>query len=141
MNRVDLQQLADDRVLDAEALLAAGRWSAAYYLAGYAVECALKACVAKETREFDFPDRDRAREVFTHDLASLLKHAKLEKRLAADSSTGGVVGPRLLSNWLVVKDWNEHSRYRQLTEADARRLILAVTSHAEGMLPWIKLVW
>ena len=49
MNRRDLQQLADDRVLDAEALLNAGRWAAAYYLSGYAVECALKARIARQT--------------------------------------------------------------------------------------------
>jgi hypothetical protein len=45
MNRAELQQLAEDRRLDAEALLAAQRWAGAYYLAGYAVECGLKACI------------------------------------------------------------------------------------------------
>jgi HEPN domain-containing protein len=54
MTRWDLQKLAEDRLLDAEALLAAGRWSAAYYLAGYAVECAIKACIAKLVQEYDF---------------------------------------------------------------------------------------
>ena len=36
-----MQQLAEDRILDAASLLAVGRWSGAYYLAGYAVECGL----------------------------------------------------------------------------------------------------
>jgi len=45
VNRAELRQLAEDRILDAEHLLAAGRWSGAYYLAGYAVECGLKACI------------------------------------------------------------------------------------------------
>jgi hypothetical protein len=31
MNRADLQQLAEDRLLDAQALLGAQRWSGAYY--------------------------------------------------------------------------------------------------------------
>ena len=57
MNRIDLQKLAEDRIADAAALLNAGRWSAAYYLAGYAVECALKACIAKQTQAGDFPDK------------------------------------------------------------------------------------
>jgi len=61
MNRQDLQQLAEDRLLDAQALLDAGRWSAAYYPAGHAVECALEARVAKRTREHDFPDLELAR--------------------------------------------------------------------------------
>jgi hypothetical protein len=37
LNRAELRQLAEDRVLDARALLKEGRWSGAYYLAGYAV--------------------------------------------------------------------------------------------------------
>ncbi len=35
MNRADLQRLANDRIADAKVLLAARRWTAAYYLAGY----------------------------------------------------------------------------------------------------------
>jgi hypothetical protein len=45
LTRTDLQQLADARIAEANALLAAGLWDGAYYLAGYAVECALKACI------------------------------------------------------------------------------------------------
>jgi HEPN domain-containing protein len=63
-----LQQLADDRVLDAEALLNAGRWSGAYYVSGYAVECALKACIAKQTNLHDFPDKTVVQKSHAHDL-------------------------------------------------------------------------
>ena len=45
MDRLQWQQLAERWLVDAKALLDAHRWSAAYYLAGYAVECGLKACV------------------------------------------------------------------------------------------------
>lgn len=45
MNRTYLQALAKERVKDAKSLLGRKRWSAAYYLAGYAVEVGLKACV------------------------------------------------------------------------------------------------
>jgi hypothetical protein len=45
VNRTDLQKLARVRLGDAKVLLKAKRWPAAYYLAGYAVECGLKACV------------------------------------------------------------------------------------------------
>lgn len=34
MNRRDLQRLAEDRLEDARALLAAGRYTGAYYLCG-----------------------------------------------------------------------------------------------------------
>ena len=60
--RAEWQTLADDRILDARAHLVAGvdRWSAAYYLAGYAVECGLKACVLARVATFPeviYPDR------------------------------------------------------------------------------------
>ncbi len=45
MNRATLQQLSDERIGDARALLAANQWLGAYSLAGYALECALKSCV------------------------------------------------------------------------------------------------
>lgn len=51
MNRAELKQLSMDRVGDAEILLANGRWAAAYYLLGYAVETALKACILKFVEE------------------------------------------------------------------------------------------
>jgi len=53
MDRAQLHQLADDRIRDARALLAAKRWSGAYYLAGYAVECMLKTLILEATPEKD----------------------------------------------------------------------------------------
>lgn len=41
----DLEKLAQIRLEDSLFLLQAGRASSAYYLAGYAVELALKACI------------------------------------------------------------------------------------------------
>ena len=45
VSRAELQQFARDRIEDARILLANGRWQAAYYLVGYAVECGLKPSV------------------------------------------------------------------------------------------------
>ncbi|MSU78452.1 MAG: HEPN domain-containing protein [Gemmataceae bacterium] len=56
VNRTQLQQLAQERVRDADSLLKAGQWSGAYYLAGYAVECGLKACIAKLTNLLRFSE-------------------------------------------------------------------------------------
>ncbi|HEY6348036.1 MAG TPA: HEPN domain-containing protein [Candidatus Angelobacter sp.] len=64
MNRIDLQNLAEERLQDAEVLLANGRYSAAHYIVGYVVECALKACIAKLTRVEDFYDKTLARVIF-----------------------------------------------------------------------------
>ena len=72
MDRKTLQQLADPRLRDAEALLGAGQWEAAYYLLGYTIECALKACVAKQFRLHDVPDKKLVNSFYTHRLDELL---------------------------------------------------------------------
>jgi HEPN domain-containing protein len=59
VDRKDLQALSNVRLKEAKALLGAGLWDGAYYLAGYAVECALKACIAKQTQRYEFPDKKR----------------------------------------------------------------------------------
>jgi HEPN domain-containing protein len=47
VNRNGLQDLSKVRLKEATALLNLRMYDGAYYLAGYAVECALKACIAK----------------------------------------------------------------------------------------------
>lgn len=58
---------------EAKALLTLGLNDGAYYLAGYAVECALKACIAKQTQRFEFPDKDKVTKGWTHKLNELVK--------------------------------------------------------------------
>ena len=77
MTRFEFQALARERLEDAKSLLAAGRYSCAYYICGYVVECAFKACISRQTRQDDFPSKD-ARDYYTHDLTKLLKYASLE---------------------------------------------------------------
>jgi hypothetical protein len=138
LNRADLQQLADDRVADAKALLDAGRWSGAYYLSGYAIECALKASIAGQTNLHDFPDKAVVQKSYTHDLLDLLDLAGLKLQLKLDTTPA----PNPLGiNWQFVKNWNEKTRYQQRTEAEARRLYEAVTNIPNGVLPWIKDRW
>jgi HEPN domain-containing protein len=138
VNRTELQKLAEDRILDAQALLTAGRWAAAYYLTGYAVECALKACIAKLTREHDFPrDRRFVEKCYTHDLDKLLDSAGLKPQQEADS----VVNLDFGANWQTVTDWSENSRYDQKTQVEAEQLLVAVTDIQNGVMPWIKNCW
>ena len=85
MNRADLQALSDARLADGAALLAAGRFAGAYYMLGYAVECGLKAAVAKQIREHDFPDRQLVVDSYTHDLVKLLKLSGLRAAFDAQS--------------------------------------------------------
>ena len=139
MNRSDLQQLAEARVLDAEALLNAGRWSGAYYVCGYAVECALKACIAKKTGLYDFPDKTVVERAYSHDLTRLLDLAGLKLQLKLDTTPAA--NQALGINWQHVKDWSERVRYQEKTEPQARRLYQAVTDAANGVLIWIKNHW
>jgi HEPN domain-containing protein len=138
VNRLELRQLAEDRIADAAVLLAAGRWSGAYYLAGYALECGLKACIARLTNQDDFPrDRKFVEECYTHNLEKLLKAAGLKAALDADAS----VNTALSGNWGIATEWGEASRYEQKSRAEAQELYDAITNDPDGVLPWIRRRW
>lgn len=137
MNRADFQSLASERLLDAESLLASRRWSGAYYVSGYAVECALKACIAKLTRLYDFPDKTFAQNSYTHDLEKLVMLAGLRNDLDNDTASN----QNLSVNWSKVKDWREDTRYRRMEEADARELYSAIADKDDGVMQWIKARW
>lgn len=137
MNRTDLHQLAEARIAEAKILLDAGQWPGAYYLAGYAVECALKACIAKMTKSEDFPDKDLVLASWTHKLLNLVETAELKTIRETECQAN----PVLSSNWQTAKDWKESSRYEFKSEADAKALFAAITDPTNGVLPWIKLRW
>lgn len=137
MNLTQLQQLAEERVRDAEALLNVGQWSGAYYLVGYAVECGLKACIAKMINQHEFPDKELAQRCYTHKIQALVEVAEL----VLQRDTDVAANPTLGANWLVVKDWDEKARYRLWTEPDARKMFIAATDSTNGVLQWIKGRW
>ncbi len=137
VNRTELQLLAEERVRDAHALLNAGQWSGAYYLAGYAVECGLKACIAKLTNLHDFPDREFAQRCYTHKIETLVEVGGLAGQRKSDMAAN----PTLGASWLVVKDWDEKPRYQLWTEPQARKLFTAVTDPTHGVLQWIEGHW
>jgi hypothetical protein len=82
MDLSDLKMLAETRVADAEALLQAGRWAAAYYLLGYAIECGLKACATKQFREHTVPDKTIVNDFYTDRLDKLLNISKNNRGLS-----------------------------------------------------------
>jgi len=138
MNRTDLQILAEAGVADAEVLLRAGRWAAAYYLLGYSVECGLKACAARQFQQDEVPDKTVVNDFYSHRLDKLLGisgvKAALETRAGAESV--------FQVNWNTVRDWSEVSRYdHSTTEAKARDMLVAVADANSGVLPWLKAQW
>ncbi len=77
----------------------ADRGHGAYYLSGLAVERALKACIAKKTRRYEFPAEPKyAQKVYSHELTELLRLADLSGQLETDTKTK----PQLGANWGVV---------------------------------------
>ena len=138
MNRHDLQELARLRLDEARALLIAGHPSGAFYLAGYAVECALKACISRKTREHDFPpDPETVRQIYSHRLPALLLRAGLESQLREDAPGGSPLD----KNWARVLGWNEDSRYRLIDTIRARSLYNAIADPQNGVLAWLQRNW
>jgi HEPN domain-containing protein len=137
VTRTDLQQLAEERIEEAKLLLGAAKYSGAYYLSGYAVEFALKACVAKLTNQHDFYDEAIAKDCFTHRPEILVNLAGLRPQLDADRAADS----DLEINWATACAWTESSRYEFHTKDDAEALFNAVTDAARGVLPWIRTHW
>jgi hypothetical protein len=137
MDRIDFQKVAETRLQESKALLAAGFPEGAYYLAGYAIECALKSCIAQRTRQHEFPERDAAK-YYKHDLQELLTHAQLKQSL----DTAMLTYPLLKKSWSIVKNWSEEARYEKgRTTQEARDLIEATEDEQGGILPWLRQRW
>jgi HEPN domain-containing protein len=138
MNRTDFQRLARLRVKEAKTLLDNQCYEGAYYLLGYAVECAFKACIAKRIKRYEFPDKKLVNEIYTHDLSKLLSVSGLELEHREEIAAN----PNFESNWVIVKQWSEQARYLHgVSRSKARELYLAVVSNRGGVLPWLKKWW
>lgn len=139
MNRADLQELAELRIKEAKILVDAGSYPGAFYLAGYSIECALKAWIAKEIRKYDFPERpEKIKQIYSHDVERLLSLAKLKDRLENDMKFNS----DLRAYWNLIVNWNEERRYESgLTEQEARDIYKAIADPVNGVLPWLKKWW
>jgi HEPN domain-containing protein len=137
MNRQDFREMARIRLREAEVLLRNRQYSGAYYLSGYVIECALKACIAKQTRRYDFPDKKKASDSFTHDLEKLIDIAELRAELRLKISSE----PVFEANWKIVKAWNEQSRYDKRSRGEAEGLFNAITDSVNGVFTWLEIYW
>ena len=135
MNKTELENLAAIRIKEAEILLMADCYHGAYYLAGYALECTLKACITKQVKQFDFPNKQLANDSYTHNPAKLLITAGLRQELGKQENQN----EEFKLNWAVVNKWSEESRYEHAIEKqDAHDLFNAITDNESGILPWLK---
>lgn len=136
MNRVEFQALTRTRLREARILLKSGEPSGAYYLGGYAVECALKACIAKKTKRHDFLTLSAVQKAHTHTLIDLIRAAGLEASLKGERRNAG-----FSINWNIVRDWTVDSRYDARGRKEAADLISAITARKHGVLTWLRKHW
>jgi hypothetical protein len=96
-----------------------------------------EACIAKSTRRYDFPDKQRVDASYTHSLRDLVKLAGLEKALADLKQED----KDFRESWELVESWREVSRYEVHTLAEAGELIEAIGARNHGVIRWIKVFW
>jgi HEPN domain-containing protein len=136
-NKKVLETLAETRLGDAQHLLAGGRYSAAYYLAGYAVELGIKACIAGIFQANVIPDKNFVAAVYSHKLDELLGLAGVKKQLQDDMKADAA----LSAAWGVASKWTETSRYDLWDQFAAASMIAAVGNQDHGVLQWLKKHW
>ena len=118
----ELDDIARARLEDARALLAAGRFDAATYLCGYAVEVALKARICRTLNWTEFPSTSGEFQAYrsfqTHELDILLRLSGQQARVRQNH----------FPLWDAVAFWKAESRYNVVGTAqgpDATAMIHA----------------
>ncbi|MDR3493049.1 MAG: hypothetical protein P4L82_00460 [Ancalomicrobiaceae bacterium] len=137
ISRVQLHDLAEAKLADAQLLFANQRFSNAYYLFGYSVEIALKACVAKHFVADALPDKTLAQKIFTHRFPELVGLAGLTVHLDTTMKADGV----FKSHWLAVNGWSEEARYASFDEIECKTMKYAILDPDHGVMRWLKQYW
>ncbi|WP_371345522.1 hypothetical protein [Ancylobacter sp. IITR112] len=137
MRRTDLQGYAQAKIDDACLLLQHQRWSNAYYLAGYGVELALKACIAKQIAAETIPDKSILRDVLSHQYMNLIGLAGLRDELKRKQDSNS----HFAANWGIANEWSPDSRYRSCSAIESQLLIESITDIDNGIMQWIKQFW
>lgn len=148
--RIEFQGLATLRLKEANVLLAQNYPDGAFYLAGYAVECALKSAICRTLDIDDFfePGSGKVHEAKvkddvlhkfrTHDFGTLLVLSGLYFKLEA----GLLTDTLLEQSWATIRShaWSEQYRYQTI----ARKSVGEVADFTESVnyiLQWIKKHW
>src|SRR5262245_12247963 len=109
MDRNDFRKLARIRLKEARVLLKNKCYDGAYYLCGYSLECAIKACIARNTKRHEFPNKQAVLDSYSHDLLKLLGVAGLKSLLEQELHQH----PEFELNWNLAKSWSEEARYQE----------------------------
>jgi hypothetical protein len=137
MTKQLLELLAIERLKESKLLLDQKCFNGAYYLAGYSIECGLKACIAKQINSHEIPSKSFVNEFYVHDLERLIKLAGIgpdhTDKLNSDSE--------FKINWSIVQKWTEAARYKEWTEIEANELYNAINNLKGGVLSWLQQYW
>ena len=137
LSRNDLQKLAEVRLKSSIILFREGESSSAYYLAGYCIELALKACASKLFKDNVIPGKAFVLAIYTHNLLDLLKVAGLLPQLNMDAK----IDPLFAAYWGIATKWNEASRYQFWDPVAAATLIQSINDPDHGVFQWVKKYW
>jgi HEPN domain-containing protein len=112
IDQAELLRIAEERLKDAETLLAAARYEGAIYLGGYVVELALKCKICRTLNWKSFPETKKEFQPYqsfkTHDLDVLLSLSGVEDKIR----TG------YLAEWSSVAIWAPEARYNPIGSAN-----------------------
>jgi hypothetical protein len=109
-------------------------------LAGYAVECALKACIiAHLNKSEEWPEPGFSNRCYKHSPETLLELTGLVAACDAEATSDS----EFAINWNIVKDWTEEARYDHaiIDEAKAKAIYSAIAEQNHGVLQWLKKHW
>ena len=135
--RADLRSNAQAKLDDAMILLQNRKFANAYYLAGYAVEMGLKACIAAHISAETIPDKDLIKNILRHDFPVLVGLAGLQPELKEQKDKD----PDFAANWAFVSEWSPDARYEDKDITSAQAIIEAIGNQKSGVLQWIKMYW
>lgn len=139
-SREEFQQIALSRYQEARVLFENNHYDGAVYLAGYALESALKARICK-ILDADYPKSHTS--FLTHKPETLLDLSGLRKQfdVARNNDT------RLASNWALLTGndgWNEQLRYKPIgtrSHDSALDILDALDDDVHGIITWLKTTW
>jgi hypothetical protein len=102
----EFEQIARDKLIDAQCLFEGNRFDGAVYLAGYALEIALKVKLCKNNDLLEFPERKNEADITTKQwlIHSLIV---LEQKCCLNLDSNYLV------EWSNVKGWDVEGRYKR----------------------------
>jgi HEPN domain-containing protein len=138
MTRKDIQKLSRLRLQEADALYRAQLYDGCVYLAGYAVELALKARICRVLRVNEYPSGDLGKAFRVHSLDQLKVLAGLSPDIDVRKNK------ELFDNWSKAVAWNPEQRYEspgKYSAVEARAILDSLTGKPNGVFTWLLKRW